>query len=111
MVCIIKIFYKLMQLVTDRTFGSAERSVRPNCSAELLLCGSAQMTELFSAEHRTFFTATFHINDPHVRSVYCLNFELKRAKKVFNTHFYFYCYSSCFSTTCFCNLNHRLLDH
>ena len=47
--------------------------VRPNCSAELLLCGSAQMTELFSAEHRTFFTATFHIfvllNDPHVCSV------------------------------------------
>jgi hypothetical protein len=24
-------------------------------SAELLLCGLAQMTELFSAEHRTFF--------------------------------------------------------
>ena len=33
------------RVVTDRTFGSAE----------LLLCGSAQMTELFSAEHRTFF--------------------------------------------------------
>ena len=49
-------------VVTERTFGSAE----------LLLCGSAQMTELFSAEHRTFFTATFHIfvllNDPLVRS-------------------------------------------
>ena len=50
-----------------------ERSVRLNCSAELLLCGSAQTTELFSAEHITFFTATFHIfvllNDPHVRSI------------------------------------------
>ena len=54
-------------LVTDRTFGSAE----------LLLCGLAQMTELSSAEHRTFFfilhsmpMASFHIfvllNDPHV---------------------------------------------
>ena len=32
-------------VVTDRTFGSAE----------LLLCSSAKMTELFSAEHRTFF--------------------------------------------------------
>ena len=48
----------------------SERLVRPNCSAELLLCGSAQMTEFFSAEHRTFFSATFHIfvllNDSHV---------------------------------------------
>ena len=35
-----------VRVVTDRTFGSAE----------LLLCGSAQMTELFSAEHRTFFS-------------------------------------------------------
>jgi hypothetical protein len=32
-------------VVTDRTFGSAK----------LLLCGSAQMTELFSAEHKTLF--------------------------------------------------------
>ena len=48
-------------------------------TAELLLCGSAQMTELFSAEHRTFFIlhsmlmAFFPIfvllNDPHVRSI------------------------------------------
>jgi hypothetical protein len=33
-------------LVTDQTFGSAE----------LLLFGLAQMTEPFSAEHRTFFS-------------------------------------------------------
>ena len=50
-------------VVTDRMLGSAE----------LLLRGSAQITELFSAEHRTFFMATFDIlvllNDPHVRSV------------------------------------------
>ena len=32
------------KVVTDRTFGSAE----------LLLCGSSQLTEPFSAEHRTF---------------------------------------------------------
>ena len=38
--------------VTERTFGSAE----------LLLCGSAQMTELFYAEHRTFFRITFNAN-------------------------------------------------
>ena len=53
-------------VVTDRTFSSAEP----------LLCRSARMTELFSAEHRTFFTLhsmpmpSFHIfvllNDPHV---------------------------------------------
>ena len=53
--------------MTERTFGSAE----------LLLCGSAKMTELFSAEHRTFFfvlhavpMASFHtfvfLNDLHV---------------------------------------------
>ena len=46
-----------------------------NYSAELLLCGSAKMTELFSAEHRTFFVlhsmsmAPFHtfvlLNDQH----------------------------------------------
>ena len=46
-----------LELVTDRTL----------CSAELLPCGSAQMTELFSAEHRTFFIlhsmlmASYHI--------------------------------------------------
>ena len=33
------------EVVTYRMFGSAE----------LLLCGSGQMTELFSAEYRTFF--------------------------------------------------------
>ena len=44
------IFYFAFNIVTDRTFGSAE----------LLLCGSAQMTELFSAEHRTFFRITFN---------------------------------------------------
>ena len=38
-----------------RLVGTVERSVRPTCSAELLLFGSAQMAELFSAEHRTFF--------------------------------------------------------
>ena len=37
--------WQVHKVVTDRTFGSAE----------LLLCGLAQMTELFSAEHRTFF--------------------------------------------------------
>ena len=52
-----------------------ERLVRQNCSAELLLWGLAQMTELFSAEHRTFFVlhtmslASFHtfvlLNDQH----------------------------------------------
>ena len=58
------------KLVTDQMFGSAE----------LLLCGSAQMTELFSAEHRTFFfvsnfmpMASFHIlvllYDPHASSL------------------------------------------
>ena len=53
-------------------------------SAELLQCGSAQMTELLSAEHGTFFfvlhlmpMAYFHIfallNDPHVRGlIICL---------------------------------------
>ena len=49
-------------------------SDRPNC-----VCGSAQMTELFSAEHRTFFVlhsmpmASFYtfvfLNEPHVRGV------------------------------------------
>ena len=39
-------------LVTDRTFGSAE----------LLLCGLAQKAEIFSAEHRTFFCITFNAN-------------------------------------------------
>jgi hypothetical protein len=46
-------------VVTDRTFGSAE----------LLLCGSAQMTELFSAEHRTFFHITFNANG--ILSYFC----------------------------------------
>ena len=57
-------------LVIDRTFGSAE----------LKLCGLAQMTEFFSAEHRTFFfvlhpmpMAFFHIfvllNEPHLCDV------------------------------------------
>ena len=48
----------MRKVVTDRMFGSAE----------LLLCGLAKMTDLFSAEHRTFFfvlysipMATFHI--------------------------------------------------
>ena len=40
---------------SDRPNVRFGRTVRPNCSAKLLLCGSAQMTELFSAEHRTFF--------------------------------------------------------
>ena len=44
-----------LKVVIGRTFGSTKRSVRPNYSAELLPCGSAQITELFSAEHRTFF--------------------------------------------------------
>ena len=34
--------------------------VRPNCEAELLLFGSAQMTELFSAEHRSFSYISFN---------------------------------------------------
>ena len=68
-------------LVIDQTFSSAE----------LLLYGSAQMTELFSAEHRTFFTATFHtfvlLNDSHVRSFLFLIF------------FWLKCYlSSCYSS-------------
>ena len=56
-------------LVIEQTFGSAK----------LLPCGSAKMTELFSAERRTFFVihsitmASFHnfvlLNDPHVRDV------------------------------------------
>ena len=37
--------HQVLALVTDPTFDSAE----------LLLFGSAQMTEPFSAEHRTFF--------------------------------------------------------
>ena len=41
--------------VTDRTFGLAE----------LLLCGLAQMTELFSTEHRTLFCITFNANGIH----------------------------------------------
>ena len=36
---------EMNKVVSDRTFGTAE----------LLLFGSAQMTEPFSAEHRTFF--------------------------------------------------------
>ena len=62
--------HKLFISVTNQTFGSAE----------LVLCSSAQMTELFSAEHRTFFfilhsmpMASFHIfillDDPHGRGV------------------------------------------
>ena len=39
------------KVVTDRTFGSA------------------QMTELFSAEHRTFFHIFVLLDDPHVRGV------------------------------------------
>ena len=40
------------RLVTDRTFGLAE----------LLQCGSTQMTELFSAEHRTSFVLHWVVN-------------------------------------------------
>ena len=53
----IEVVSSSLKLVTDQTFGLAE----------LLLCGSAQMTELFSAEDRTFFIlhsmpmASFHI--------------------------------------------------
>ena len=42
--------------------GPTERTVWLNCSAKLLLCGSAQMSELFSAEHRTFFWNKFNVN-------------------------------------------------
>jgi hypothetical protein len=58
------------KVVTDQRFGLAE----------LLLFGLSQMTELFTAEHRTFFfvlqsmpMASFHsfvlLNDPNVHSV------------------------------------------
>ena len=53
-----------MNVVIDRTFGSAE---------------------LFSAEHRTFFTATFHIfvllNDPHVTGV-IVGLYVKKQKRM-----------------------------
>ena len=68
----------IMQLLLEWKWPT-ERSVWPNCWAELLLWCLAQMTELFSAEHRTFFLlhsmpmASFHIfvllNDPHVRGL------------------------------------------
>ena len=48
--------------VTDRTFGSAE----------LLLCGSAQMMELFSAEHRTSFHIKFYTDGIHSYSCFAL---------------------------------------
>ena len=41
--------HQVLALVTDPTFDSAE----------LLLFGSAQMTEPFSAEHRTFFSLLY----------------------------------------------------
>ena len=47
---------------SDRPNVRFGRTVRPNCSAKLLLCGLAQMTELFSAEHRTLFCITFNGN-------------------------------------------------
>ena len=40
-----------------------KRLVQPNCSAELLPCGSA--TELFSVKHRTFFICFVLLDDPH----------------------------------------------
>ena len=42
---------EMNKVVSDRTFGTAE----------LLLFGSAQMTEPFSAEHRTFFFTIYCI--------------------------------------------------
>ena len=42
---------EMNKVVIDQTFGTAE----------LLLFGSAQMTEPFSAEHRTFFFTTYCI--------------------------------------------------
>ena len=53
--------------------------VRQNCSAELLLFSSAQMTEHFSAEHRTFF---FNINCIF-QNGYLRYFKLDRKIKIF----------------------------
>ena len=49
----------LRTVVTEQTFGLVK----------LLLCGSAQVTELFSAEHRTFFCITFNVNG--ILSYFC----------------------------------------
>ena len=68
-------------LVIERTFGSAE----------LLLWGSAQMTELFSVEHRTFFPYyiqcqwhpfifLFFLHDPHVQDVIIGLYEKKHQR-------------------------------
>ena len=54
-------FY-MQVVVTDRTF----------CSDELLLSGLAQMTELFSAEHRTFFRITLDGEHPAILCHFCL---------------------------------------
>ena len=51
-------FY-MQVVVNDRTFHSDE----------LLLSGLAQMTELFSAEHKTFFCITFNANG--ILSYFC----------------------------------------
>ena len=60
---------EMNKVVSDRTFGTAE----------LLLFGSAQMTEPFSAEHRTFFFTIYCI----FQNGYLRYFKLDRKMKLF----------------------------
>ena len=61
---------EMNKVVIDQTFGTAE----------LLLFGSAQMTEPFSAEHRTFFFTIHHI----FQNGYLRYFKLDRKMKLFS---------------------------
>ena len=60
---------EMNKVVIDQTFGTAE----------LLLFGSAQMTEPFSAEHRTFFFTIYCI----FQNGYLRYFKLDRKMKLF----------------------------
>ena len=60
---------EMNKVVIDQTFGTAE----------LLLFGSAQMTEPFSAEHRTFFFTIYCI----FQSGYLRHFKPDRKMKLF----------------------------
>ena len=60
---------EMNKVVIDQTFGTAE----------LLLFGSAQMTEPFSAEHRTFFFTIHWI----FQNGYLRSFKLDRKMKLF----------------------------
>ena len=70
-----------VNLAVSAKLWLTKHSVRPNCSAEqeLLLFGSAQMTEPFSAEHRTFFLL-YILN---FQNGYLRSFKLDRKMKLF----------------------------